>query len=155
MGNTYSQIHIQFVWTVKHRKALIDPSWEVDLYKYIMRVVQDHRHKALQINGMPDHMHLLVGMRVHEGIADLMRDVKANSSRWINQQKKTESKFAWQSGYGAFSYSRWDVPMITNYIKNQKIHHQKITWREEYIEMLHKHEIDYDERYLFDEVYTG
>lgn len=155
MGNTYTQIHIQFVWTVKHREALIDPSWEVDLYKYIMVIVQDHGHKALRINGMPDHIHLLVGLRVHEGISDLMRDVKANSSRWINQQKKTKTKFAWQSGYGAFSYSRWDVPMITRYIQNQKTHHQKVSWREEYIDMLHKHEIDYDVKYLFDDVYSG
>ena len=86
MGNTYTQIHIQFVWTVKNRKALIDPSWESALHKYITVIVQDHGHKMLQINGMEDRMYLLVGFRTHEGISDFMRDIKANSSRWVNEQ---------------------------------------------------------------------
>lgn len=155
MANTYTQIHLQFVFAVKHRESLISNEWEADLHKYISGITTQKGHKMLQINGMPDHLHMLVGFRTDETISSFMRDIKGDSSSWINKNGVVRSKFNWQAGYGAFSYSKWDVPTIIRYIQRQKIHHQAITLREEYTTILDRHEVQYDEKYLFDEVYTG
>jgi len=151
MANTYTQIHLQFVFAPKFRASLIHPDWEDELYKYITGIVQNNNHKMLCINGMPDHLHLLAGFRTTQSIADFMQDVKANSSGWINDKKLTKSRFEWQSGFGAFSYSKSHVPNVINYIKNQKTHHRKQTFLEEYKMFLEKFEVDYDEQYIFKE----
>lgn len=106
MSNAYTQIHIHFVFVVKYRAGIIQASWKKDLYKYITGIVQNKQHKMIAINGMPDHVHVLIGMRPTQSISNLMQDVKANSSKWINEQKLTLTKFEWQTGYGAFSYSK-------------------------------------------------
>jgi len=111
--------------------------------------VQNHKHKMLSINGMPDHVHFLIGFHTTQSVADLMQDVKADSSQWINENKLTTSRFEWQSGYGVFSYSKSQVPAVINYIQNQKQHHYKKTFLEEYKLFLDKFKVEYDERYIF------
>lgn len=149
MPNTYTQIHIQFVFAVKFRKALIEDSYKQELYQYITGIVQSYGHKMLAINGVADHIHIFIGMRPTQSISDLMQDIKGNSSKWINEKKFLKVKFEWQGGYGAFSYSKSHVQNVINYVKNQEKHHAKQTFREEYIEFLKKFDIDYDERHIF------
>jgi putative transposase len=151
MANTYSQIHLQFVFAPKFRASLIHSSWETELFKYITGVVQNNKHKMICINGMPDHLHMLIGFHTTQSVADLMQDVKAYSSKWINENKFTKSRFEWQAGYGVFSYSKSQLPDVIRYIENQKEHHAKKTFLEEYKLFLEKLEIDYNEQYIFHE----
>ncbi len=151
MANTYSQVHLQFVFAAKYRAALIAAQWQHDLYKYITGIVQNNNHKMLAINGMPDHIHLLVGMRPTQSMADLMQDIKGSSSKWINDNKLSESKFEWQEGYGVFSYSASHIPAVIAYIQNQQEHHKKKTFTQEYVVFLKKFNIEYDERYILKE----
>lgn len=118
MANTYTQIHIQVVFAVKNRKSMISDSWKDRLFRYITAIIQNKGHKVLQINGVYDHVHIFFGMRPSQALSDLMKHVKQDSSRWINQNRLTRDRFSWQSGYGAFSYSRDQVPTICEYIKN-------------------------------------
>jgi REP element-mobilizing transposase RayT len=149
MPNTYTQIHIQAVFVVKHRVGLIQNEWKDDLYKYITGIVQNNKHKMLAINGMPDHVHIFFGMRPSQSLSDLMQDVKANSSRWINENKLVQGKFEWQEGYGAFSYGKSQVSNVIGYVLNQEYHHQRFDFITEYKEFLKEFEIDYDEQYIF------
>ena len=152
MANTYIQIHLQFVFAVQNRISLIHPSWKNELYKYITTIVQNDGHKLLIINDMPDHIHILIGMRPTQSVSDLMKEVKGDSSYWINQKHFVQGKFSWQEGYGAFSYSKGQVPTVIDYIKNQEEHHKKKTFREEYLDMLKKYEVEFDEQYIFHSV---
>jgi len=149
MSNTYTQVHIHAVFAVKYRDAVIHKSWQPDLYKYITGIVQNYDHKMLCINGVVDHVHMLFGQRPKQGLSDLMREVKEHSTKWINRQGFIGTKFQWQSGYGAFSYSRSQVPQVIQYIENQEEHHRKKTFLEEYEQILQAFEVDYDERYIF------
>jgi len=149
MANTYTQIHIQAVFSVQNRECIILKTWKDELYRYITGIVQNNKHKLLSINGMPDHIHLLIGQRPNQSISDLMQDIKGSSSKWINEKRFVRGKFSWQEGYGAFSYSKSELPMLINYINNQEEHHKKKTFKEEYLDLLKEFEIDYDERYLF------
>ncbi len=152
MPNTYTQIHLQIVFVVKYREGVIHSSWKDKLYGYITGIVQANQHKMLIINGVPDHVHLLIGLRPSQSISDLMQDIKGSSSEWINDNKLVKGKFEWQAGYGAFSYSKSDLKNVIEYIKNQEEHHRKKSFREEYIEFLDEFEIEYDERYIFKEL---
>ena len=149
MANTYTQIHIQTVFAVQNRQSLIHNSWKEELYRYITGIVQNHKHKMLQINGMPDHIHLLIGMRPSQSLSDLMKAVKGDSSEWINKSGFLKHRFSWQAGYGAFSYAKSDVPRVIQYIQNQEEHHRKKTFEEEYIDFLKAFEIEYDGRFIF------
>lgn len=149
MANTYSQVHLHFIFAPKYRQALITSDWETSLYKYITGIVEARQHKMIAINGMSDHLHMLVGFRTTQSIADLMQDVKADSSQWINVNRFCGSRFEWQAGYGVFSYAKSQVPSVINYIQTQKEHHRKLTFREEYLAFLEKFEVEYDERYIF------
>jgi putative transposase len=149
MANTYTQVHIQSIFAVKSRAGLIGLEWENELFKYITGIVQAYNHKLIAINGTPDHLHVLFGMRPTQSLSDLMQDIKGSSSKWINDRKLVRGHFEWQEGYGAFSYSKSELPRIINYIQNQKIHHMKLTFSEEYKEFLEEFEVDYDERYIF------
>lgn len=149
MANTYTQIHIQFVFAVKFKNGLIHASWKEELYKYITGIIKNNGHKLLAINGMPDHLHMLVGLRPTQSVSELMQDIKGNSSKWINEKKFLRVKFEWQEGYGAFSYSKSHLDRVISYIKNQEKHHQKRTFKEEYLEFVEKFGVDYDERFLF------
>lgn len=152
MSNTYTQIHIHFVFAVKFRESNIHPSWKDELYKYITGIIQNNNHKLICINGMPDHVLILIGMRPTQSISDLLQDIKGSSSKWINEKKFLKKKFEWQEGYGAFSYSKSQVENVIAYILNQEQHHMKMTFRDEYIEFLTKFEIDFDEKYIFKEL---
>ena len=112
MANTYTQIHIQAVFTVQNRNCIILNSWKDELYKYISGIVNSNNHKLLAINGMPDHIHILFGFRPSQSVSDLMQDIKGNSSKWINEKRFVTGKFSWQEGYGAFSYSKSEVPGV-------------------------------------------
>ncbi|KGO82509.1 IS200/IS605 family transposase [Flavobacterium beibuense] len=151
MANTYTQIHLQFVFAVKHRNSLISPIWKKELYLYISGIVENNGHKLLAINGMPDHIHIFIGMRPTQSVSDLLQDIKRNSSLWINQKGFITGKFEWQEGYGAFSYSKSHVENVINYIHKQEEHHKKQSFREEYLEFLKKFDIDYNEKYIFRE----
>jgi REP element-mobilizing transposase RayT len=152
MANTYTQIHIQAIFAVKYRAGLIQNNWKDELYKYTTGIVQKQDHKLLAINGMPDHLHVFFGMRPVQSLSDLMQDIKGSSSEWINRKKFIPSKFEWQGGFGAFSYSKSQVPRVITYIKNQEEHHHKINFLEEYKDFLEKFEVDYDDRYIFKEL---
>lgn len=151
MANTYTQLHIQFVFAVKYRAALIEKPWKSSLHKYITGIIQSNKHKMLQINSEPDHTHIFIGMRPHQAISDLIQNVKTESSKWIKSQKFCKSPFAWQDGYGAFSYSKSHVENVIRYIQNQEAHHKKEKFLDEYRRMLKAFEIEYDERYIFKE----
>jgi REP element-mobilizing transposase RayT len=150
MANTYSQIYIQIVFTVKNRAVIIPQNRKQELYKYITGIVKKRNQKLLAINGMSDHLHLFVGMNPDLAISDLVRDIKAGSSGFINEKKWFGWDFSWQKGFGAFSYSRSDIDAVIHYIQNQEYHHRKITFRDEYIKMLKEFAVEYDERYLFE-----
>jgi len=152
MANTYTQLYIQFVFAVKNRQSLIRPEWEEELYKYMTGIIQNKSHKMIAINGMPDHLHLFIGFEPVDHMSELIKVVKGESSQWIREKGLVKGKFNWQSGYGAFSYSRSHIDRVYHYIKNQKEHHRKKTFREEYIALLEKFDVDYDERYIFKEV---
>jgi len=149
MANSYSQLHIQLVFAVKFRAALIEKEWKDRLYKYISGIVQENEHKMLQLNGMPDHIHIFLGLRPHQAISSLVQNIKAESSKWIKVEGFCNSTFAWQEGFGAFSYSKSHVESVIRYIQNQEIHHQKESFLQEYRRLLKKFEIEYDEQFIF------
>ena len=151
MANTYTEIHIQIVFAVKNRRSLITKDLKDELYRYMSGIIKKNGHKALQINGMPDHVHILIGMRTHQSLAELVQQIKQGSSYWLNKSK-VKAQFQWQEGYSAFSYSKSDVPKVAQYIKNQEDHHSKRSFLEEYMALLEDMNIDYDERYIFKEV---
>jgi len=150
MPGTFSQIYIQIVFAVKGRQNLIHDSWKNDLHKYIAGIIKGKNQKPIIVNGMPDHIHAFVGLRPAMAIADLARDIKNNSSNFINDHQFIKGKFAWQEGYGAFSYSHSHIGNVYDYVLNQEKHHKKKTFKEEYIDLLRKFEIEHDEKYLFD-----
>ncbi len=149
MANTYAQIHLHFIFSPKFRASLIDRSWETDLYKYIGGITRTNGHKLLSINGMSDHLHMLVGFKTTQSVAQFMQDVKADSSQWINKSGFCNSRFEWQEGYGVFSYSKSQIPDVIKYIENQKNHHVKNSFLEEYKLFLEKFEVEFDELYIF------
>jgi REP element-mobilizing transposase RayT len=151
MSNTYTVIHLQLVFAVKYREALILPEWENRLYRYVSGVVRKLGHKLLIINGMPDHVHLLVGLKPNQSLSDLMRIVKGESSEWINKMRLTRGVFRWQEGYGAFSYHKDVLPAVCSYIENQKQHHKKVRFLDEYEAMLKEFRINYQPGFLFKE----
>ncbi|WP_143307113.1 IS200/IS605 family transposase [Chitinophaga vietnamensis] len=149
MSNTYSQIHLHIVFAVKNRQSLITPILKDELYKFITGTIQNRGHKLCIINGMPDHVHILIGMRPTEAISTLVNQIKSCSTKWINGRRLVRGKFEWQEGFGVFSYSRSHLDNVIKYIKNQEKHHSKKSFIEEYVDMLQKFEIAFDERYIF------
>lgn len=149
MSSPYYQIYMQIVFAVKGRYSLIHHSWEEELFKYITGIVQNKDQKMLEINGMPDHIHFLIGMRPSCRLSDLVREVKKSSNEFIKERKFCKG-FYWQDGYGAFSYSHSHRTNVINYIKGQKEHHKKQSFKEEYLGLLNKFEIAYEEPYLFE-----
>ena len=148
--STYSQIYIQVIFAVQNRNALINHEWEERLYKYITGIVQKKEQKMLAINGIPNHIHFLIGMKPTCNLSDLVREIKKSSNEFIKEENFSKFKFNWQEGFGAFSYSHSQLDDIIKYIMNQKEHHRKITFREEYLDFLKKFNVQYDEKYLFD-----
>jgi REP element-mobilizing transposase RayT len=148
MAWTFSQIYMHVVFGVKGRENLISIKWKDDLYKYIAGIIKGKGHKSIIINGMPDHIHALIGMKPSVAIADLVRDIKNNSTNFINDKRLVTGKFSWQEGYGVFSYSHSNIKNVYDYILNQEKHHMKRTFKEEYLDFLNKFEIEYNAKYL-------
>lgn len=149
MANTFSQIYIQVVFAVQDRISLIHTSWEEELYKYISGIIDNKGQKLLAINGIPNHIHIFFGMKPTCCISDLIREVKKSSNEFINENRFTKSKFIWQEGFGAFSYSHSQIDSVIKYILNQKEHHKKQSFRDEYLNLLNKFGIKYKEEYVF------
>ncbi len=150
MANTYSQITIQLIFAVRNREAMIASSFRETLHKYITGIIKNQKQKLLAINSVSDHIHILLGQSPSCCLSDLVREIKSESSRFINENKYSKFKFYWQEGFGSFSYSRSQRDNVIKYIMNQEIHHQKKTFKEEYLEFLKEFEIDFDSAYLFD-----
>ncbi len=149
-SSTFSQIYIQIVFAVKGRQSLIHASWEDDLYKYITGIVQNKGQKMLAINGMPDHIHLLIGMKPSCNLSNLVREIKKSSNVFIQEKKFSPHTFKWQPGFGAFSYSHSALDNVIAYIVNQKNHHKKHTFKEEYTQFLERYKVEYRKEYLFE-----
>ena len=152
MANTYSQIYIQIVFAVEGRQNLIDPIHNNELQKYITGIVTAQRQKLIAINNMPDHAHILIGQRPDSALSDLIGDIKSGSTNFINRQRWVKGRFNWQEGFGAFSYSRSQLDAVIRYVKNQQKHHQRLSFRDEYVKLLDKFDVTYDERYIFKSV---
>ncbi len=150
MPNTYSQVYIQIVFAVKGRRNLIATKNREELHQYITGLVQNRGQKMLSIFCMPNHLHLLVGLKPSISISDLVKDIKAGSSKFINDSRWVDGKFNWQNGFGCFSYSKSHLDRVIKYILNQESHHMRVTFKDEYLDFLNKYEIEYDEKYLFD-----
>ena len=149
MANTYTQIYIQLVFAVAGRQSLITPSFKDGLYKYIGGTMRNADQKLIAINGMPDHVHILVGLKPNLAISDLVKDIKVASSRFINDKGWVRGRFGWQEGFGAFSYSQSHSTKIASYVENQERHHARRSFREEYLSLLKSFQVEHDERYLF------
>ena len=150
MPRTFSQIYLQVVFAVQGRQNLIGKSWKEDLNKYISGIITTKDQKSIIVNGTSDHIHLFIGLKPSMNISELVRDIKNNSSNFINKNGLVKGKFAWQESYGVFSYSHSQINQVYNYILNQEQHHHKKTFKEEYIEFLQKFQIEYDEKHLFE-----
>jgi putative transposase len=150
LPNTYTQLYTQIIFAVKGRENLVRNTFKDELYKYIAGIIRNDKQKLLAINGMPDHVHIFIGMNPDISVSVLTNHIKSNSSKFINTHTWLKGKFNWQEGFGAFSYSRSQIDRVVKYIINQEIHHKKKTFKEEYIEILKKFCIEYNEKYLFD-----
>lgn len=152
MANTYHQVYIQAVFAVKYRAAVLDKEWRSDVFGVIGNLINETGCKTIIVNGIEDHVHCFFGLKPSVSLSEIMKVVKAKSSKYINDNKLLLNRFEWQEGYGAFSYSRTQIDSVFNYIKNQETHHAKSTFKEEYIAILEKFEIPYDERYIFEKL---
>jgi putative transposase len=152
MAGTYSQIYIQIVFAVKGRQNLIERSWKEELYKYISGIIGGKGQKSIIVNGVSDHVHIFIGLRPSESISNLVRDIKCCSTNFINERQFVKGKFAWQEGYGAFSYSLGHIKRVFNYIMNQEEHHKTVSFKKEYKALLEEFEIKHEEKYLFEDL---
>jgi len=152
MANTYTQLYIHIVFAVLGRESLISNSWKDELYKYIAGIIKEKGQKPYIINGMHEHIHILISIHPNINLSDLVRDIKSNSSKWINEKSLVKGRFSWQEGFGAFSYGQSQLPALINYIKNQEAHHNVKSFKEEYHELLKKFEVDFDAKYVFKDV---
>ena len=150
MPGTFSQVYIQVIFAVKGRENLISNNWKTELNKYISGIIKGKEQKSIIVNGMPDHIHAFIGLKPAMAISDLVRDIKNNSSKFINDHRFVRGKFGWQNGYGSFSYSHSQIEKVYNYILSQEEHHSRKTFRQEYLELLNAYKIEYDENYLFE-----
>ena len=149
MPNTYTQIHLHAIFAVKNRASLIDSGWRGDLYRYVGGIIRNQGNKALAIGGIADHVHILFGLRAPHSVSYIMQHIKGAASFWVNQEKLTKGKFEWQSGYGAFSYAKSQIPVVTRYIENQEKHHQKRGFITEYKNILKKFDVEHDDKSIF------
>lgn len=150
MANTYCKIYLHVVFSVRGRRNLIHKSWKDELHKYITGIVNGKEQKVYAIGGMEDHIHILLSIKPTIAVSDLIRDIKANSSKWINERGFVIGQFQWQEGFGAFSQTHAQLDSVIAYINNQEQHHKRKTFKEEYLEFLQNFNVDYDEKYLFD-----
>ncbi|TAL70349.1 MAG: IS200/IS605 family transposase [Bacteroidetes bacterium] len=152
MANTYTQLYVHIVFAVKGRQNIIPSNKKEELYKYITGIFKNKKNKLLAINGMSEHIHILLNQNPEDSLSSLVKEIKRCSSLFINEKKWMPGKFEWQSGYSGFTYSKSQISSVCKYIENQEQHHKKRTFREEYIEILKKFAVDYNEKYIFDDV---
>ena len=152
MANTYHQIYLQTVFAVKYRKAMIDKTWKSRLLGVIGNLINETNCKTIIVNGTEDHIHCFLGLKPVVSVSELMKTVKAKSSKYINDHKLTNERFEWQTGYGVFSYSQSQVDRVYKYIMNQEAHHRKIKFKDEYLGLLKKFRVEYDDQYVFEEL---
>jgi REP element-mobilizing transposase RayT len=152
MANTYHQIYLQTIFAVKYRRAMIDKTWKEKLFGVIGNLISEHNCKTIIVNGVEDHVHCLIGLKPVVSVSELMKAVKAKSSKYVNDHSLAESHFEWQDGYGVFSYNQSSLNAVYKYIQHQEEHHKKQTFKNEYIDFLNKFKIDYDERYIFEDL---
>jgi REP element-mobilizing transposase RayT len=150
MAGTYSQIYIQVVFAVQGRQNLLAREWRDEVFKYMAGIIKNKGQKPIIVNGVEDHVHVFVGLKPSMALSDLVRDVKNNSTNFINEHAWIKGKFNWQEGYGAFSYSHSQIENVYNYILNQEAHHRKQTFQEEYMDYLEKFQIKHDVKYVFE-----
>ena len=153
MANSYSQLGIHFVTAVKHRRCLILPEWRSRIEAEMRSDIEERGHHLLEVHMQPDHVHALVSMDPEDSVSNLVAAWKSQSSGFI--ARNLEPEFSYQRGYGAFAISKSDWPTVKRYIQDQDAHHIDLTFRQEYIEMLERHGVDYNPKYLFDDVYVG
>ena len=149
MAGTFSQIYIQAVFAVEGRANLLQKPWREDVFKYMAGIIKGKNQKPIIVNGVANHVHLFIGLKPSMALSDLVRDIKNNTSNFINSQKFVQGKFSWQEGFGSFSYAHSQIEQVYQYILNQEEHHHKKTFKEEYLDFLKKYEIAYEEKYLF------
>jgi REP element-mobilizing transposase RayT len=149
MADTYSQIYIQTVFAVEGRLSLIRPEFKEDLFKYINGIVTNQGQKLISINGVSDHVHILIGLKPAMALADLVREVKADSTNFINRKKWVRGRFNWQEGYGAFSYGHSQLNTVVRYIQNQEKHHKSSSFKNEYLSLLRRFDIAFEDKYVF------
>jgi REP element-mobilizing transposase RayT len=152
MANTYHQIYLQTVFAVKYRRAIINKTWKEKLFAVIGNLINETNCKTIIVNGVEDHVHCFIGLKPVVSVSELMKTVKAKSSKYINDHKLTSARFEWQEGYGVFSYSQSGVDAVYKYIQNQEAHHKKQTFRDGYLGFLKKFKVEYDEQYIFQEL---
>jgi len=150
MAGTFSQIYIQIVFAVQGRQNLLQKGWRDEVFKYMAGTIKNKGQKPIIVNGVSDHAHVFVGLKPSMALSDLVRDVKNNSSNFINDHAWIRGKFSWQEGYGAFSYSHSQIGNVYDYILNQEKHHAKQTFKDEYMDFLKEFEIEHEVRYLFE-----
>jgi len=147
---TFTNLLYHIVFSTKHRQSLIQLPLRDELYKYIGGIIRGQKGTLLEIGGMPDHIHLGVRFKADHSVAEMLRLIKCNSSKWANERPERAEEFNWQSGYAAFTVSESQLPAVRNYVRNQEEHHRRRTFQEEFLELLKKHGIEYDERYVWD-----
>lgn len=152
MANTYYQIYLHTIFAVKHRNAVIKNEWKSQLFAVIGNLINETKCKTILINGMLDHVHCFLGLKPVVSVSELMKTVKAKSSKYINDRALTAERFEWQEGYGVFSYSQSGVDSVYKYIQNQEEHHKKQTFKDEYMDFLKKYKVAYEDQYLFQEL---
>ena len=150
MPQSFGSLHFHLVFSTKNREPMIDAEFQGRLYEYIGGILRAEKSVLLAAGGMPDHVHLLVSLSRELSIADTLRLVKANSSKWVHETFRDRGAFAWQTGYGAFSVSFSNLPDVKSYIARQAEHHRVRTFQDEFREFLRRHELEWDERYVWD-----
>lgn len=150
MADTFTQCYFHLIFSPKNREALIKKEWRDELEKYITGIIQNHKHKLLAIGSMPDHIHIFIGYNVNHLIPNLVEEIKTSSNAWIKKEKKSKFKFDWQYGYGAFTHSKSQVDAVAKYVLSQEQHHKKRSFKDEYLDILRKNDIEFKDEYVFD-----
>jgi len=147
---TFTQMYVQLVFAVQDRDNILSKNIRPRIFEYISGIIKTFGHKSIIVNGVSDHIHILLGLNPAISISDTVHDIKRGSSIFINQNRLVQGRFSWQAGYGGFTYSRSQIEEVYNYIENQEYHHSKRTFQEEYIDILEKNNVEYDPKFLFD-----
>ncbi len=153
--STYTSLTYHIIFSTKYRKPRIDAALRNELYPYIGGIIRGEKGRLIEIGGIADHLHILAGFHPTIAVSEMLQHVKGSSSKWINGEKKTRERFEWQAGYGAFTVSQSQVSTVRNYIQRQEEHHKKLSFQDEFLALLKRHNIEYDPRYVFETEHAG